>query len=370
MCSSASLGTSSTSVQPRKRDFALDAIKALAIYLVCQTHYMHFNTSIFDNFIAITSCMGVPLFFMVNGALLLNRGKCDIHRHYQKTLRIILLCALWKLLSMLVQALAWNKDLSALAPGDILSFLIGKNTLDGFELGHFWYLYALVGIYCIYPLLKCSWDSSAGRTATRYLLGIIAFFTFGLNGISLLWGVFCHIFKLQSSFSFSYMQSFYIFGTYGYCIVWFLLGGELYEFTQKHHSTSYLIPALCTFGAGWLLLLGINRFQNLSADANCIVIDGYFSIATALMCVSLFYVFCTTLKDRKNRLIQYISQNTWGIYMLHMLVGIVFLKIQFRFNFPCGIVLNTVKSIWMIAASLLIIWVAKKIPLIRKLFSF
>lgn len=69
-------------------------------------------------------------------------------------------------------------------------------------------------------------------------------------------------------------------------------------------------------------------------------------------------------------MIQYISQNTWGIYMLHMLVGIVFLKIQFRFNFPCSIVLNTVKSIWMIAASLLIIWVAKKIPLIRKLFSF
>lgn len=370
MSSSASLNACSVSAHPRKRDFALDAIKALAIYLVCQTHYMHFNNSVLDNFIAITSCMGVPLFFMVNGALLLNRGSCDIHRHYRKTLRIVLICVIWKFLSLLVQALAWNKDLRTLAPGEILSFLIGKNTLEGFELGHFWYLYALVGIYCIYPLLKCSWDSPVGRTATRYLLGIITFFTFGLNGVSLLWDIFCYIFKIQSSFSFSYMQSFYIFGTYGYCIVWFLLGGELYGFIQKCHSTNHPVLTLLTFGAGWLLLFGINRFQNLSTDANCIVIDGYFSIATALMCVSLFYFFCTTLKDRKNRIIQYISQNTWGIYMLHILVGIIFLKIQFRFHFPCGILLNTIKSIWMIAASLFVIWIAKKIPLIRKLFSF
>lgn len=241
----------------RKRDFGLDAIKALAIFLVCQTHYMHFSNTPLDNFVGITSCMGVPLFFMVNGALLLNRTSFDIHRHYQKTLRIVVLCVIWKVIGIVVQGIAWNIDFRTLDPGSVANFLIGNNTLDGFELGHFWYLYALAGIYCIYPLLKYAWDSVSGRIAVRYVLGIVVFFTFGLNAISLLWQIVCYIGQFQSTWNVQCMQSFYIFGPYGYCIAWFVIGGELYAWLKTHSGKTYCGQAVGLFFLGWLLLLAL-----------------------------------------------------------------------------------------------------------------
>lgn len=48
------------------RDCSLDLIKALAIFMVCETHYLHLNESCLDNLWGITTNMGVPLFFMVN----------------------------------------------------------------------------------------------------------------------------------------------------------------------------------------------------------------------------------------------------------------------------------------------------------------
>lgn len=69
--------------------FYYDIIKVFAIFLVC---YYHFNTSYiifnegfifipnFGYLIMTLASMGVPLFFMVNGALLLNKPyKFELH---------------------------------------------------------------------------------------------------------------------------------------------------------------------------------------------------------------------------------------------------------------------------------------------------
>ena len=91
----------------RARDFSLDLMKALAIFMVCETHSLHLNESWIDNFWGITTCMGVPLFFMVNGALLFQK-QLDIRKHYRKVFRTWCLCMVWKAISVAAVTLLWG----------------------------------------------------------------------------------------------------------------------------------------------------------------------------------------------------------------------------------------------------------------------
>lgn len=69
-------------VKPKTRIYYFDALKTISIFLVCIYHYNALNLDIINNpglgvyinylFYGLSS-MAVPLFFMVNGALLLNR---------------------------------------------------------------------------------------------------------------------------------------------------------------------------------------------------------------------------------------------------------------------------------------------------------
>lgn len=353
-----------------KRDFSLDFLKALAIFLVCQTHYMHYKDNGLNNFVAIASCMGVPLFFMVNGALLMNKP-LDIERHYKKTLRIFVLCIMWKIISVILMSFIWKKNILENGIAVLLNFVMGRNDLQGYELGHFWYLYALVGIYTIFPLFKICYDNEKGKIIIKYILGIIAFFSIGISTLNLFVQIFEYIRGRETELSFNWLNSYYIFGMYGYCIFWFILGGILYpEVKQVKQPKKMKDISFLLFAIGWLLLFLLNRFQNITGTSPFIVVDGYYCVPTVMMCVGIFIISKLLLENRQNNMIMTISRETWGIYMLHIIVGTAFLKVQGRYYFECGILLNFIKSVWMIAASLVVIWIMKKIPVVKKLVVF
>ena len=353
-----------------KRDFSLDFLKALAIFLVCQTHYMHYKDNGLNNFVAIASCMGVPLFFMVNGALLMNRP-LDTERHYKKTLRIFVLCIVWKIISVILMSFIWKKNILENGIAVLLNFVMGRNDLPGYELGHFWYLYALVGIYTIFPLFKICYDNEKGKIIIKYILGIIAFFSIGISTLNLFVQIFAYIRERETELSFNWLNSYYIFGMYGYCIFWFILGGILYpEVKQVKQPKKMKDISFLLFAIGWLLLFLLNRFQNITGTSPFIVVDGYYCVPTVMMCLGIFIISKLLLENRQNNIIMTISRETWGIYMLHIIVGTAFLKVQGRYYFECGILLNFIKSVWMIAASLVVIWIMKKIPVVKKLVVF
>lgn len=360
-------------MEQRKRDFSLDFLKAFAIFLVCQIHYMHYTSAPFDNFISILSCMGVPLFFMVNGALLMNR-ELEVKKHYCKTVRIFYMSVIWKIISVVVMAFIWRKNIFENGWSELLNYFIGKNTLDGYELGHFWYLCALIGIYMVFPLFKICNDTTKGHMVIKYMIGSMFFFSFMVQALNFLIQVLCFYTNRVTTFSWNWITSYYIFGMYGYCVEWFLVGGILYpkivelrkeRIASKEIKISYLI-----FGIGWLLLFLMNRFQNIVGEANGIVIDGYNCIPTFMMCTAIFVWSGLYLYKKSSRVLSYISKNTWGIYMLHLLVGTVFLFVQRKYGFPCGVLLNFIKSIWIIVASILLISILKRIPGVRRLFIF
>ncbi len=257
---------------------------------------------------------------------------------------------------------------------ELLNFFIGKNILEGYELGHFWYLYALVGIYTLFPLLKICNETQKGHVVIKYMMVIVFIFTFGVSTLNFFMQLICFYTNRATGFSWSWITSYYILGNYGYCLFWFLLGGVFYpkvaELRAGGMVTKKLNISFLMFGIGWLLLFLMNRFQNKVGEAVGIVIDGYECIPTCLMCVALFTGTGLALYEKTNRIIIYISKNTWGIYMLHLLVGTAFLVVQSNFHFSCGVFLNFMKSIWMMSASLLTISIWKRIPLLRRLLTF
>lgn len=355
----------------KKRDFSLDCIKALAIFLVCQIHYHHYNDSFLNHFISIASGMGVPLFFMVNGALLMNKP-LDVEKHYKKTARIFCMCFIWKLISVICISAFWGENILTNGWSELLNYLLGKNELGTYELGHFWYLYALIGVYTVFPMIKACYDDEKTKKIVWYVVGIIFCFSFGITTLNQLLQIAEWILHRNVAFSFTWLDSYYIFGDYGYCIVWFCLGGILYPWLlkQRKNSCHLIRPMLCLFTFGWITLYCLYRFQNIVGVAVYITNDGYYSIPTLLMSTGLFSLFVLSLHKYKSRIVTAVSKNTWGIYMLHMMVGTAFLSIQFRYQFPTGLLLNFLKSIWMIAGSMALTVIMKKIPLVKRLVLF
>ena len=111
--------------------------------------------------------MGVPLFFMLSGALLLSdRRTLDPLPFYRRRLRRILppfLC--WDLIYFLEGAWLQGLDLS---PARFLTELL---TLRGSKY-HLWFVYKILGIYLLLPFLKRILDHCRRRDAWL-LLGVI-----------------------------------------------------------------------------------------------------------------------------------------------------------------------------------------------------
>lgn len=356
-------------IEQKGRDFSLDLIKALAIFMVCETHYLHLNESWIDNLWGITTCMGVPLFFMVNGALLFQK-KIDVKKHYSKTFRIFILCILWKAISVMI--VSWVKGITPFGNGisPVINYLLGYNGLDGYELGHFWFLYALIGIYIIFPVIRLATDEKQGRAAVKVLTLIIFFFSFGLATLALLLQIVGYYTNTIIDVDVYALNVFNLFGQYGYCVVWFVTGGFLYTVIREKDSKYFDLIIVFLFFIGWGLLFCINRFQNIVGYANGIVNDGYFQIPTFIMTISLFTLIVRKCKNWYSKFIVSVSKNSFSIYMLHMLVGLGFLKIQSIYKFTGGIFLNTIKAIYMLLGSWVIALVLTRVPIIKKLFKF
>lgn len=87
----------------------LDLLKCIGIYMVC---FYHFNTLNFDflqgniknyfyYFIKGIFSICVALFFMVNGALMLNK-ELNLKKHIKKILKLIILTYIWGSIQLLI----------------------------------------------------------------------------------------------------------------------------------------------------------------------------------------------------------------------------------------------------------------------------
>ena len=110
----------------------------------------------------------VPLFFMISGSLLLSSPRtADLKQLCRRRLpRLLLPLLFWSAVSLL---LLWRWD--GLAFGEVLKGFLAIPQTPAYT--HLWYLYTLIALYALSPLLY-HMVQGMDRAAERYLLGGIA----------------------------------------------------------------------------------------------------------------------------------------------------------------------------------------------------
>ena len=297
--------------------------------------------------------MGVPLFLMLTGALLLQPEKTDTLREFFKKrwARIGLPSLFW-----FAAYFVWDflvQDIPFSASAIVQGLLNGPYT-------QMWYLYVLIGLYFLTPIIRI-FIAHADQTLVKYFVilwvlgvAIIPFFTLFT------------IFQLNSN----------VFALTGY-IGFFVLGTYLSTVEIRRSTLSMLIilGIASTAISTYVLAAAVG-------GAEMYFFQQYFSPTIILASVTVFLLLLTVKPppvQKENRpsvvhkLIKVISENTLGIFFIHVMIMESIQNGYFGFAIN-RTTINSVIEVPLLTAivlfvSLGIILLLKKIPYLNKLID-
>lgn len=249
------------------------------------------------NFISTAVRGGVPLFFMLSGALLLGRETLDLGRFFKRhVLRLTGIFFLWSLFYALMRLVTGS--------------LSGVHAFFMAWAGghyHLWFLPAMVLCYLFLPVVHAALHGI--KLDGRYPVGLFLFLGIVLANCNLTPDPAYILHRLTLNFSLDYLP--YL----GYAVWgWWL---DQRRFSRK---TLWLAPAV------FLLTTALAAAGNLWYSGYKETADGwlfsYFSLPSFLQATSVF-CFCLALKDhpfRRARALAALSDAAMGVYLIHPLV--------------------------------------------------
>lgn len=359
----------------------VDLFESLAILMVvfyhatssiAHTDFSSVTTPHFFLFYFFRSLLAVcvPIFFFANGFLLFRKPTFDFKTHLHKTLHFVFLALFWYLITVIFLLFLHRSELSLSNPFAILAAV--KSNLN-----HLWYLGALVCLYLFFPLLKVTYDHHP--TAFLYFAILCCILTFGsslLNELATFISYFCS----SSHQVFTELNPFNIFnplrGLYEFSFAYFCLGGLAAHFLPRLLNIPVKkrnIFAAISLIFSWFALFGLSL---LYCAASGKVWDNvwynYASVFTLLAVFALF-LLCQNF-SRCPKILTTISQNTLGIYLIHTLLIAATAYFGLNsfltdFTSPLLLIFNLLYSLGVLAMSLLISLLLRRLPFIRRQVS-
>ena len=329
----------------KKRIFYLDELRMLAILAVMLCHidnmYPYVTTSLkaaIPYFLTAFGRIGVPLFLMLSGALLLNRDY-ELGFFLKKRFsRILIPFIFWVIVIAIFQF-----TLLAVPMDETIKWMMGS--------GVTWYVYELIGAYLFLPVVN-AFILKYGENAAKYFI--------------VLWAVVL-LFKTFHVYPISHLKLGYFAGFIGYMVF-----GH-YLFTHKFNFT-----------AGKMMILSIILFVAfyIINCANCFINDYFFdymTIVLALQTAGIFLFFRyaeeysndnkTSVVGRIGNFIQgkfgkaitSISVCSYGMYFTHTVFYMVIKKFHFT-----SIKLIPVLFVILVVLSWAMAYICSRIPLLDK----
>ena len=364
---------------PTGRNLSLDLLKAIAILMVIFYHNGQLNPdSVADNLLMMIPNAAVPCFFMASGAVFFHRS-FDMQKHLRRILRFYLTIVAWKFI-YLVLYWHWGAPVNGSLRA-LLSYLLLFQHLEGVGTAHFWFMDAMLTVMFVSPLLYACYHIKEDEIfrSSSLLPGHSQLLLFLLAGLLLFnqlpaagnlvirvlsqlagkpeW----NISPLGEINPFSFRYSNYF--------TYYLLGGLLMEYRERFSGrTAALLAFLGTTGLVFIkyTLTGSFRWNGIYLES------GYYWFSTMLLAAGLF-LFPLHLDMGEHKpatwIAKYVGASTMGIFYLHIplifiLSPVVFARLQ-PYN---GWLVNLAESCLVILFSLPVIWVGRKLPIIRNLF--
>ncbi|HEY4784447.1 MAG TPA: acyltransferase family protein [Bacteroidales bacterium] len=355
----------------RRFDY-VDLLKTIAIFFVLIYHFSIINIDFIHNedwtcylnyYLKSILSTCVPLFFFVNGGLLMNKSDLDIKKHVRKVIKIILLTIVWGIITLI---------LLSLIKGEHLTFneIIGGAFFhkQG-RIKHLWFFEAMVVIYIFYPLLFNTIKTSP--KAFYFFAAAVFIFTFlntFIGEFAKLISVTLKVFESTNFESKNYFSEFNALrGIYGYSIGYFILGGILFNYQKQVRTQKAMILSivLLPISMGLLVLYGVkvSESQHKIWDT---VWNGYDSIFT---CINVILLFTLSLYYKHSgtfgKIVRIIAENSLGIYLIHLIIKPIITS-AIPLSGTLGTLVFAVSSLFL---SLFIALTIKKIPIVRNLLS-
>ena len=338
---------------------SLDVIKTVAIITVLMTHIsasfvILFPSSspefIWGNIIDSLSRVGVPLFVMVSGALFLNE-----ERHFETK-------SFFKkhLLIMIILLFVWS-----LVYGILYSVVSGVSVWDyifnfsGTLYPHLWYMYMIIGLYLITPVLRLF----VKKENSRYILYFIVL-SICANYIPAFLGLFQNIFGFKIG---NYTSRLYLNFASGYT-TYYLLGWYLTSVEIKAKAKKFLV---ILGGVSLVFMIILTQvFENSIPESYNYTYDNL-SILPFLYSLAAFVLLYRRENSNKGgKVCSFISKYTFGIYMIHVILLEIFMNYILPYS-PASLLSPILyMSLEFVVIAILSIsssYLVGKVPYLRKL---
>lgn len=291
----------------RKRSISLDVVRIVACMMIVETHCPPVSNSIdfaykgvFLGFWSFMAEPGVGLFLLISGYLLLP-VQIDLKVYFRKRFsRIIFPTLMWTLIYLLIKMVKEQIDASEL--------LISVLSIPFSPQGHpiLWYMYVLIGLYLVAPIISPWLLKSSKHDIELYLLIWL---------YSLIFPVLPDVIKVDTSIT----GILYYFSGY---IGFFLLGFYLKRYSYQFKSS--LLCALAFIACCIPLLVKKLGLWNGNNE-----VYGLLSIPGLIMTVFWFIIIvryigkwidkAVTKKTSYYNNLVLISNLTFGVYLSHIL---------------------------------------------------
>lgn len=330
------------------RNLGLDLLKVLACFCVVSLHTVGTDISIINSIIYYISGCAVPIFFMVNGNLLLNKSNLNYKYVINKIKNILIIVFVWNIIISFVYFIKGEYHNPFL---DTIKSLLQKGYFY-----QFWFFGALIIIYSVLPIIYYIFRNKRNAiTITYVFIGISIFID-----LSSLISSYLGYPIIQSYF----IQTFRIWTWFAYFLLGGLIGKEdiqtnIYEKISKKNN---IIILLC------MTVVVVTYQYNISRKLYNILNAEYFydNILTFIWVLSIFiYVDRSNITFKNYKIFKIISLNIMGIYILHpSLISII--NKFYGFN---NSITNIILLLFIFAVCLFMSFIISKIPIINRLIK-
>lgn len=278
----------------------------------------------------------VPVFFMITGYIFIGLKKeCEFPNMKKYILRFLAALLVFGFGYAMLERVYTERTIH-------FSVLLGAvgDIFTGNLWDHMWYVYEIIGIYLILPIVKPFVEKS--NQNLYYATAVTFVFNILLPSVG-------EVFGTTLAFSIPLVRyMFYIFA------------GGLIAKINPSGTKRNLVYAVCGLIASvWMVWL---FYRN---GVSC----GYTSAAICMLAVFIFLLFSFAFAGyQENGFVKLLSGLTWGVYLIHPLVINVLIKVlKIRPLDYAAWISIPAACIIVFAVSILLIFLMKKIPLVKKM---
>lgn len=344
-------------LKKKERINSLDVIRTIAVLAVVMIHVSAMfvvntegNVEIFliGNIFDSISRIGVPLFVMVSGALMLDENKQITLKQiiFKYLLNIIILFLVWSIFYSIFNnvLIPFVKKETINIKSVIISIFNGNY--------HMWYLFMIVGLYLITPILRLF--------VKKENSGIILWFVFLSLFFQFLVPVIDFLANLNTAFTFIHTLLDKIdLDFVGGFTTYYLLGWYIAHvgFNKKAQTCLYIMGGISIVATIIATQIFPTQYGNTYSNMNILIL--LYSVAVFLL------IFNTYKKGTKlDIFFENTSSLAFGVYIIHP-----FLLSVYGFIFPQEYTLGYLLLEWLIVTlfSFGITFLITKIPFIKKI---